>query len=89
MSRAKVNLINLEKTLPALIGAIYTYAGMDHDFEKLCSDYEELTETINYMEEKGDGNLKLIKNQLLQHKQLQTELLNEIINFINEEQKQN
>lgn len=83
------NLVYLKKALPDLIRDIKVYTGMDNDFEKLCQDYEELTDTINYLEEKGDGNFKLIKIQVTQHKLLQTELLNEIINFINEEQKQN
>ena len=89
MKRVKIELVHLAEKLPDLIRAIYVYVGMDYDFEKLCNDYEDLTNTINYLEKRGDGNYKLIINQVMQHKQLQTELLNEIINFINEEQKQN
>jgi hypothetical protein len=89
MGNIQTELVNLEKTLPDLVRVIYAYTGMDNDFNKLCCDYEELTNTIIYIKKKGDGNHRTIKNQLVQYEQLQSELLIEITNFINEEQKQN
>jgi hypothetical protein len=89
MGNIKTELVNLEKTLPDLIRVIKVYTGMDNDFDKLCCDYEELTNSIIYIKERGDGNHRTIKNQLVQYEQLQSELLIEIINFISEEQKQN
>jgi uncharacterized protein YdcH (DUF465 family) len=76
----------LKKALPDIIPDIEVYAGMDPDFKKLCGDYEDLAEAIIYMQNTNKGNNKTLNTQLEQNVQLQKEILNEIVNFIKEEQ---
>ena len=83
------DLVSLKKALPALIRDIKVYIGMDNDFEKLCQEYEYLTDTINHIEKNSDDEYNIIRMQLAQFKQLQAELICEIKDFINEEQTEN
>ena len=86
MRRAENELANLNKALRDIISHIKVYSNMDPDFEKLCADYEELTNAINHMERTDNGNNKVIINELIRYKQLQIELINDILYFIKEEQ---
>ena len=86
MTPSKIALVNLKKALPDIIREIKVYAGMDPDFEKLCKDYEELTDAIKFIESNDSDNYNIIRIELVRLKQLQTEIFNEVQNFITEEQ---
>jgi hypothetical protein len=85
MHESVYEIENLNKTFPDIIRNIKVYMGMDHDFEKICHEFEEITETAKILEKTDSKKLDKIKTQISMYKQLQSELKNEIESFIQEE----
>lgn len=79
------NSDNFKRTFPDILDTIKKYVGMDKDFERLCSDFEEMSQLINYLENADRDTFNKVKNQIFKYKQIQTEIINEINNFILEE----
>ena len=82
MHASTSEIANLKNTFPDLIKMIKVYMGIDHDFEKLCHEFEEISETIKILEKTDAKTLDKIKTQINMYKQLQSELKKEIANFM-------
>ena len=79
----------LKTTFPEIIETIKSYISLDKDFRRLCSDFEELSELIFYLEKSDVRNFDKMKTQLSIYKQLRATLISEIYNFILEEKLNN
>ena len=79
--------VNLEISFPGIIRKINVYIGMDRDFARLCKDFENVSITINFLENANRKTKEKIQAQIASYKQLRHELITDIKSFIQEEQK--
>ena len=79
--------VNLEISFPGIIRKINVYIGMDRDFARLCKDFENVSITINFLENANRKTKERIQAQIASYKQLRHELITDIESFIQEEQK--
>ena len=80
---------NLKRILPDKVEKIKIYITVDKDFSKLCSDFEEVSEMIQYLEKAEDITYYKIRNQIAKYIRLQEELIIDINSFIMEENDRN
>ena len=79
--------VNLEISFPGIIRKINVYIGMDRDFARLCTDFENVSITINFLENANCKTKERIQAHIASYKQLRNELISDIKSFIQEEQK--
>jgi hypothetical protein len=89
MAKPSNEFVHLEFTFPDIIRKIKVYMGMDMDFARLCKDFDEVVESMNFLENANGKATTSIKSQIASYKQLKEELRKEIEDFIQEEQKSN
>ena len=77
----------LEQSFPEMIRTIKVYIGMNQDFERLCKDFEEVSETLQLLRRATHTSKGYLQSQIESNVQLQKELKFEIESFIYEEEK--
>ena len=87
MSEPSNELVNLEISFPGIIRKIKEYIGMDRDFARLCKDFENVSITVNFLENANGKTKERIQAQIASYKKLRHELITDIESFIQEEQK--
>ena len=86
MENRVTEFVHLERSFPKIIKKVKVYMGMDQDFSRVCRDFEDVTETIEILENTYGKKTDTILYQITHSKSLKAELEVEIESFIKEEQ---
>lgn len=87
MENQVTEFVHLELKFLNIIREVKVYMGMDQDFYKLCRDFEDVTKTIEILENTKEKKMAGIQYQIAQYSLLKAELEKDIDSFIKEEQK--